>query len=177
MKRRISSLFVVVLVFGCLTGCESNVQNPPVDPGKTKASAPKAEAPKVDADIFKVEWVKVESPTEMEKGKEHTFPLTLKNTSDGVWSSQGADKKAANQVAICYHWLPAVENKLLDNYDGIRTFLTKDVAPGETLSADVKVLAPADAGEYRLQLTLVQENVGWFESKGAKTEVKSVLVR
>ena len=83
IKKRTASL-LMVFTLGSLSGCTPNVQDPAVDPGKTKA-----EASKVDADIFKVEWVKVEIPTEMEKKKDYSLPVTVKNASAGVWPSKG----------------------------------------------------------------------------------------
>jgi hypothetical protein len=38
------------------------------------------------------------------------------------------------------------------------------------------VKTPAVPGAYVLQLTLIHENVSWFENKGAKTFIRPIVV-
>ncbi len=67
---------------------------------------------------------------------------------------------------------------MVDKYDGIRSKLPQDVAPNaEVTIDDVRILTPKSPGTYQLQLTLVNENVAWFEAKGAKTLTVPVMVR
>jgi len=41
------------------------------------------------------------------------------------------------------------------------------LAPGASTALAVQVTAPAQPGDYQLQLDLCQELVSWFEAKGA----------
>jgi hypothetical protein len=99
--------------------------------------------------------------------------VTLRNTGDQAWP--------ASIVNLSYHWYRVEadgQRRQVDAWDGLRTPLPHDIAPGQTLTADdVCVLAPSEPGSYVLQLTLVHENVTWFESKGAKTVEVPVTVQ
>ena len=51
--------------------------------------------------------------------------------------------------------------------EGKRTTLPGTVAPGEAVSLAATVVAPDEPGSYVLRVSLVQEGVAWFMSKGA----------
>ena len=51
-------------------------------------------------------------------------------------------------------------------YDGVRTALPRDVAPGATVRLRAKVAAPPKPGRYRLHLEMVHEGVTWFGLQG-----------
>jgi hypothetical protein len=51
-------------------------------------------------------------------------------------------------------------------WDGARTPLVADVAPGTTISTVVTADAPPLAGSYRVRVDLVQEGVSWFSGLG-----------
>jgi hypothetical protein len=113
----------------------------------------------------------------VDAGKIYTIKITLKNTSDVTWPSKGIGEKHTNRVGISYHWLNADGDQVIVK-DGLRTLLPHDIPPGETLTIDkVRVRAPDKSGSYRLQMTLVQEGVAWFDKKGASTVTKQVTVR
>ena len=91
------------------------------------------------------------------------------NSSQNKWPSIGL-----RQVNVCYHWLDSASNLLV--YDGKRTPLPCDVEPGKTVRLWASVIAPAQPGEARLQITLVQEHVGWFDEHGSLPAEVKVLV-
>ncbi|MCS7464062.1 sulfatase-like hydrolase/transferase [Paenibacillus doosanensis] len=82
--------------------------------------------------------------------------IHLKNTGNITWTGE-------NHVYLAYHWLDFDGNVII--YDGIRTSLPKDLAPGESVTLLAKVQTPEKAGFYQLQWDMVQENVTWFSGK------------
>src|SRR5439155_15676997 len=58
-------------------------------------------------------------------------------------------------------------------FEGARTKLPQDVAPGETVTVDSALEGPPRAGAYYLQWDLVQENVTWFSYKSGASATLS----
>jgi hypothetical protein len=67
-------------------------------------------------------------------------------------------------VQLSYHWLDELGNPIV--WDGLRTPLPREVAPGERLRAELAVRAPIPPGRYRLALDLVDERRAWFAELG-----------
>lgn len=90
-----------------------------------------------------------------------TYPLRVRvrNASSEPWS--GADGHRA--LALGNHWVGA-DGALVGRDDG-RTPLGRDVAPGEEVELELDVTAPAEPGEYVIELDVVQEQVGWFAER------------
>lgn len=178
MYRIMFSLMVSVFcvaAFGC-----SPTPPPPGSPpaSATKpASSPANAAPAPLAPSgYKVEWLEHQVPTQLEPNKEYHFAATLKNAGNETWPSKGTGEGQTNKVSIAYHWLPAQGDKAVQ-FEGLRTPLPHDIAPGETVSVNNITVTAPDPGTYRLQLTLVHEGVTWFEQQGAKTLIVPVTVR
>lgn len=178
MINRIACCIAVSVIslagFACSNPTKETPQpiTAPATPPAAPAGAPTPLAPSA----YRVEWVSNQIPSEMPAGKEQKISVTIKNAGDGTWPSKGAGGGPLNQVLIAYHWLPSQGDKPIV-WDGVRTALPHDIAPGETFTAQVTVVPPKDPGYYRLQVTLVQEGVIWFEGKGASTLTVPVTVR
>ena len=85
--------------------------------------------------------------------------VEVKNLSDYLWKSEGT-----NPINISYHWLDEDWNMVV--FDGERTPLPEGgIATGESKIVSAQIHAPTKSGNYRLMLSLVQENVCWFEDK------------
>jgi hypothetical protein len=127
---------------------------------------------------YKLQWVNVQAPTEMLPGREYSVSATIKNAGDQTWPSKGTGGGPVNQVLVSYHWLPAQGEKAIV-WEGVRTALPNDVSPGQTITMNnIRIVAPAEAGSYRLQLTLVHEGVTWFEVHGQEnSHIEAVAVR
>lgn len=68
-------------------------------------------------------------------------------------------------VMLSYHWLGPDGTAVV--YEGLRTPLPPaGVQPGTSVNATMQVQAPPSPGDYQLVLTLVQEQVAWFEALG-----------
>lgn len=66
-------------------------------------------------------------------------------------------------VNLSYHWRRATGE--LAVWDGVRTPLPWALGSGEVTVVPVSVCAPSKPGDYTLELTLVQEEVGWLDDK------------
>ena len=99
-------------------------------------------------------------------GKTYTVQVTVTNVGTMTWIA--ADPNAFH---LSYHWVgPA------SLYDGERTVLPYDVAPGESINLKAKLIAPSVPGTYTLQWDMVHENVTWFSNQGVPTEDQIVGV-
>jgi hypothetical protein len=79
----------------------------------------------------------------------------VRNASEHAWTATGSAR-----VNLSYHWLGADGRVLV--FDGRRTALPDPVEPGASLRVEQSVDAPAEPGQYLLELDLVYEHVGWF---------------
>jgi 4-amino-4-deoxy-L-arabinose transferase-like glycosyltransferase len=105
-------------------------------------------------------------PLTLSTGERVTLDLTVRNMSNVTW--QGRQWHAdAFQIAVGNHWLNGAGN-VVSNDDG-RTALAEDLRPGETTTMRLVVNAPAQRGDYILEVDLVQEGVSWFGLKGSQT--------
>ena len=96
----------------------------------------------------------------MVSGEQATIGVSIVNRSAQVWVGD-----SFRPVQLSYHWLTDSGKMLV--LDGLRSPLPGGgVAAGQTLNAEMQVLAPQEAGSYTLVLSLVQELVGWFENRG-----------
>jgi hypothetical protein len=85
--------------------------------------------------------------------------LSLENAGTATWRSRGEEG-----VQASYHWLDPLGNPIV--WDGPRTPLPREVAPGETLELEFAVTAPRPPGPYRLAFDLVEEHRFWFAEVG-----------
>jgi hypothetical protein len=107
----------------------------------------------------------------LQAGQWITVPVTLHNDGLMTWEAAGV-----LPIHLGYHWMSATEDTYLD-FDGARTPLPHDIAPGETVSVDALVRTPEEPGRYRLQWDMVHENVTWFDRKqGMTAEVREYTI-
>ncbi len=98
-----------------------------------------------------------------------TVPMALTNTGNFLWSAAGTAP-----VHLGYHWTDAVGTVLV--WDGTRTSLVADVAPGAAQTVQAQITFPSAPGAYVLKWDLVQEGVAWFSSKNVATFDQPVTV-
>lgn len=96
--------------------------------------------------------------------------LTLSNTSNFTW-----DSTQDPPTFVTYHWLHA--DGRLAIKEGERSRFPAPVLPGETSHLTATIVTPDHPGDYILQLTLVQENVAWFDEKGAQPLALPITIR
>jgi hypothetical protein len=102
-------------------------------------------------------------------GSLQTVPITLTNTGNFLWAAAGG-----NPVHLGYHWIDAAGNAAV--WDGVRSNLAVDVAPGAAQTLQATVQVPVAPGTYTLKWDLVQEGIAWFSGKGVPTFNQTVVV-
>jgi SAM-dependent methyltransferase len=98
-------------------------------------------------------------------GSSVTISVHVKNVSEVVWPT----------VCLRNHWLKADGSKLV-NDDG-RAMLAPAVKPQQELAVKLTVKTPEQAGNYLLELDVVQEGVTWFKDKGSPTTIVPTRIR
>jgi len=103
------------------------------------------------------------------EGETAKVDLRLKNSGKKEWSSA-----VQNPCFVSYHVLDEAGETL--KFDNARTVLPRTVRPGEEVALEVRVKAPLDKGNYRLEFDLVREGLAWFKESGSPTLVIPLLV-
>lgn len=78
----------------------------------------------------------------------------------------GLRSLGSTPVCLSYHWVRADGSYAV--YDGERTSLVPELPAGAERVYDLSVIAPPSPGEHTLQVTLVQEQVAWFDDWDAR---------
>jgi len=94
-------------------------------------------------------------------GSTVTIPIVLTNTGNFAWPAGGA-----NPVDLSYHWLDSAGRMV--TWDGLRTKLSADVAPGQSVTLPASVRMPSGTDKYTLRWDLVEEGVSWFSGKDVR---------
>jgi hypothetical protein len=128
------------------------------------------EAAELEADVYDARWLAVGIEEELPAGRIVTFRARLRNASAGVWRAQGGAT-----VAISYHWrTPAGETVV---WEGLRTPLPHDVAPGGEIELLVEVQTPREPGTYVLVLDPLRERLAWFsEHRESSTWTRTIEI-
>jgi acetolactate synthase-1/2/3 large subunit len=66
-------------------------------------------------------------------------------------------------VHLSYKWFEAETGRWLREPEGLRMRLPHTLVPGRPATCRLKLWAPPTPGNYRLRITLVQEDVAWFD--------------
>jgi hypothetical protein len=120
-------------------------------------------------------WLRVEysvdsAPRVVRVGELFAVPVTLRNTGTLSWPHAGD-----HPTHLAYHWeRRGVPEQHAENaapptlavFEGRRTALSEDVAPGVMLRVVGMVQSPPQEGAYSLRWDLVQEGVSWFSEQG-----------
>jgi hypothetical protein len=110
-------------------------------------------------------------PGSLGSNQSYAFDLTIKNTGVSTWTKTGD-----NPYYLSYHWLD-FETKKAVVFDGERTYLPVDsVEPGQDIDVNVKIVTPAEPGNYILQIDMVHEGVTWFSYQGVPPLEKYISV-
>jgi hypothetical protein len=130
-----------------------------------------------DGNWYRVSYTVPAGPVTMSAGSVVKVAVGVKNTGALMWPHTGPDA-----VRLSYHWeKQGVSGPRLD-FEGRRSSLPADIAPGANARVVATVQAPEEPGRYRLRWDLVRETVVWFSERGGPTgdqivEVTKVDVR
>jgi len=173
-------LFAAGAVF--VYACGGNPVNKPSNVGTPPAAVsptPSGETPlALPTNGFKAEITMIDPPAKLRTGQKENLRVKIKNASDVVWWARGGriNTRPDNKfyIAVGNRWLKS-DGSLLTNMDG-RYGIGKDLKPGEETEVPLQVTAPKEAGDYLLEVDLVQEQVAWFSDKGSPTAKTKVTV-
>ncbi|MCM3904622.1 MAG: hypothetical protein ND866_23240 [Pyrinomonadaceae bacterium] len=131
------------------------------DPTVTEVHAP------LNDDAFNAVMTIPNPPARLRTGQKETIQVVVRNSSNYLWPARGepGGKFFLNAGNI---WLYSGTYELVNNLDG-RTTIPHDVYPGEEIQLPLQITAPLIAGEYMLEIDMVQEGVCWFKDKGSST--------
>lgn len=142
----------VISVVLAMTACQKN------DSSKPSSQNQPAVSPLVD---FR-QKINMKTPLKTIKlGKVDTATVTITNTGSEDWPIGGA-----SPVNLAYHWIDKSQTIVV--FDGERTALPKTLKAGESVTVQATIKSPDQPGEYTLRLSMVQEQVAWFDDRGAK---------
>ncbi len=107
----------------------------------------------------------------MTQNTKYKFKIKVKNTGALEWNRNGD-----NPVYLGYHWIDFNTRETVV-FDGKRSMISQDgVNVDDEEVFDLTVISPSKAGEYILQIDLVQEGVTWFSYQGVPPLEKFVSV-
>ena len=95
--------------------------------------------------------------------------VTVRNDSPFPWPIDGE-----HPVHLAHHWR-TTEGQLVA-WDGFRSELPRELAPGESADVQVWFYVPVTPGLYVLELDAVQEDVAWFGERGSTPLRKPIAV-
>ena len=168
MKR----FLVLLACLFALTSCKSEsvddtgVSKPP--PQKTTASAA------LPDEAFKVTLSLAKVPTTIERSGQLALQVKAKNAGNAVWPALGQED-GKFWVKLGNRWLDEKTGKVV--MDDGRALLPFDIGPGEVAEMSLIVTAPKKAGDYILEIGMLQERVAWFQEKGAGALKMKVTVK
>lgn len=139
-------------------------KQPPPKRRGPEPTASEVRAPLND-DAFNAVITMPGAPPRLRLGQKEIIRVVVKNGSDYLWPGRGepGGKFFLNAGNI---WLYPGTYELVNNLDG-RTTIPHDVYPGEEIQLPLQITAPNIAGEYVLEIDMVQEGVAWFKDKGS----------
>ena len=108
---------------------------------------------------YSATWGSVALPALL-NGTTYTVNVPVANNGVVAWNATGA-----NLIDLSYHWTDASGAVVV--WDGARTPLSADVAPGASTTVAASITTPRTAGTYTLTIDLVREGVAWFQSLGS----------
>jgi len=138
----------------------------PTRPAPAAAPTPSMEE---GFDVFTIAWTGSNVPRTMQHGETVVASVSVKNV--------GSRTIPRKYLSISYHWLDASDPNKVAVYDGLRNFVTRDIAAGATYDAKIKIKAPDKPGRYALVLDVVRDWIAWFSKKGAPTVRVEVRVQ
>jgi 4-amino-4-deoxy-L-arabinose transferase-like glycosyltransferase len=116
---------------------------------------------------FRAEIYLPSPPTKLPAGEKATIRVRVKNISGAVWLGQ--DRSGDEyQISLGNHWLDS-QGRTVANDDG-RSALPADLRPGEETELPLTINTPRRAGQYVLEIDMLQEGVTWFGLTGSSTQ-------
>lgn len=135
----------------------------------TPAARPRPE--RAEEVTYRVEWLDDQFPDHLVAGETITAMLTVRNSGALPWRWGGG-----NPFRIGYHYYRNRRRLTMPADYDLRTDIPQDVNPGETIDLAVRIALPPEAGNYTLELDLVQEGVTWFKDQQSPVLTRWITV-
>lgn len=117
---------------------------------------------RLDRPPYKADYLACEVPTIMQAGQVYLCRIRVRNDGTTPWIPMQASDQGFNAA---YHW--KYEDGISYQKEGERTPLPESVRGGKTITVQLAVRAPLEAGDFRLELDIVRERVTWFSEAGS----------
>ena len=109
------------------------------------------------------------TPATIIPGGEVPVQIPLRNIGLTTWQAGGE-----HPVRLSYHWIDSGGTPVV--WDGPRSALPFDVAPGQQIVVAAAVRAPQIEGAYLLAWDMVQDGVGWFSAHMVPVRQDQIMV-
>ncbi len=96
----------------------------------------------------------------VEAGTLQHATVEAENAGSAAWRTRGSEEG----LFLAFHWLDERGNAIV--WDGTRTPLEREIAPGETLRQSFALRGPIPPGRYKLAVDLVEEHRFWLAELG-----------
>jgi SAM-dependent methyltransferase len=127
-----------------------------------------------EADVVRgphdIRFEAAEIPPAMPAAVELTVDVTIRNESWRTLKSDGV----AHPIFVSYRWLDRQRRPVVR--EGRRSPLPRPLEPGASCQVALRLQAPSIAGDYILELDLVEEGVTWFSEVGVPSMRVAVRV-
>ncbi len=172
-RKVVSCMLATTLVTFALTGAGCKKEEPKTEKASSAPAPQSASAPPATGTGMFMAQITASVPQTVKKGSKFELPVTVRNASGEVWQAKGA-----NAVKFSYHWRDAKTYKPAI-WDGIRTTLPGDLAPGQEATRTAKIEVPKAPGTYKFELDMVMDTPdgGWFGKKGSTVSSNIVEVK
>lgn len=143
-----------------------------------RAAAPDTTVAPLPDGAWRVGWLSHDAPSVWTAGRAHQVSVVVRNLGDVPWPDRRHASPRAegdHAVRLGCRWRCAADQRqpAADDATGecrtVRADLPAPLAPGESVQLTLAVPAPRTPGSCQLTFDLVQENVAWFSTRGART--------
>lgn len=174
MKTVVGTIALAALLAANACGGGTEQKSPNVSDAEKIAVETRASGPMPDSG-FKAQITTAGPPAKMKPGEKVTLTVKVKNLGNATWPAHGRAGDGFFQVNLGDTWFDA-NHKRPDKHPYVRSGLPKDLPPGQEIDVPLTITAPSKAGEYTLEIDLVQEMVSWFSEKGSTAPKFKVTV-
>ncbi len=111
--------------------------------------------------------IRARTPRVVVAGRERSARVVVRNDGRRTWPGDGS-------VAMAGHWRSEAGEIVV--WEGRRSAVRGEVAPGDLVVLDASVRAPAGAGIYRFEWDMVDDGTAWFSERDPSPEQGIVVV-
>lgn len=124
-------------------------------------------------EAFRAELTISGVPATFTIGQQQNLNVLVRNVSGTTWPSVGEDD-GSYTITVRNRW-KTMEGAIVNAADG-RKAVFYGLDPGEVAGITLPVTAPGTAGDYILEIDVVQEGLAWFSDRGSKSYQEKVVV-